>query len=248
MSLTFTLVNRTLRGVTRLLCRVEDADLAKVPPRGPLIIVSNHINFLEVPLVYSHLVPRPVTGFAKAETWHNPLMAWLFDLWGAIPIRRGESDVDAMRRALAALEQGKILAVAPEGTRSGHGRLQRGHPGVVVLALRSGAPLLPLAYFGGERFHDNIKRLQRTDFRIVVGEHFTLGAGGVRLTRAVRQQMADEVMYQLAALLPPAYRGYYADLERATERFLRFPHPGRSNLASLRSGARGSATVLSPAR
>lgn len=234
MSLAFTLVNHSLRRLTRLLCRVDDADLAKVPRHGPLILVANHINFLEVPLVYSHLMPRPVTGFAKAETWDNPLMAWLFDLWGAIPIRRGEVDLEALRRALSALEAGKILAVAPEGTRSGDGRLRRGRPGVVLLALRSGAPLLPLAFFGGERFHGNLRQLRRTDFHIVVGEPFTLETNGVRLTRAVRQQMTDEIMYQLAALLPPAYRGWYADLSRATEQFLRFSAPGHSNLTASR--------------
>ncbi len=248
MSWTFRLVNHTLRGLTRLLCRVEDADLAKVPRQGPLIVVANHVNFLEVPLVYTHLMPRPVTGFAKAETWDNPLMAWLFDLWGAIPLRRGEVDLQALRRALAALEAGKILAVAPEGTRSGHGRLQRARTGVVLLALRSGAPLLPLVFFGGERFSTNIRRLRRTDFHIVVGEPFRLEAGGVRLTRAVRQHMADEIMYQLAALLPPQYRGCYADLDKATEHFLRFPHSGRSNLTTERFEARAARPMLMPIR
>lgn len=246
MSLTFTLVNHSLRGLTRLLCRVNDADLAKVPRQGPLIIVANHINFLEVPLVYSHLMPRPVTGFAKAETWDNPLMAWLFDLWGAIPIRRGEVDLMALRRALAALEAGKILAVAPEGTRSGDGRLRRGRPGVVLLALHSGAALLPLAFFGGERFHGNLRQLRRTDFHIVVGEPFTLEANGVRPTRTVRQQMTDEIMYQLAALLPPAYRGWYADLAGATEQFLRFSAPGRSNLTAGRCARPAALSMSAP--
>jgi 1-acyl-sn-glycerol-3-phosphate acyltransferase len=230
MNLTYWAVTSTIKGLIRLLCRVDDAQLAQVPDRGPLIIVANHVNFLEVPLLYTHLRPRPMIAFAKAETWDNPALRLLADLWGAIPLRRGEADVAALHRALKALEAGHILGMAPEGTRSGHGRLQRGHPGIVFLALRSGAPLLPLAYYGGELFWRNLNRLRRTDFHIVVGQPFYLDAGGVQATRQVRQQMVDEVMYQMAALLPPAYRGVYSDLAAATETYLRFPPGVESNL------------------
>jgi len=217
------LVNGAIKGITRLLCRVDDAQLVRVPERGPLILVANHINFLEVPLIYTHLLPRPVTGFAKAETWDNPAMAALFDLWEAIPLQRGEADHSAIRRALKALSEGQILAMAPEGTRSGDGRLQRGQPGVVTLALLSGAPLLPIVYYGGERLRGNLARMRRTDFHIVVGRLFHLDACGAKVTRDLRQRMTDEVMYQLAALLPPDYRGAYADLACATETHIRFP-------------------------
>jgi len=229
MTVTQTVVRASIKRVTRILCRVDDAQLAKVPAHGPLILVANHINFLEVPLLYSHLHPRRLTGFAKIETWNNPAMAFLFDLFEAIPLRRGDADVAAIRRGLEVLEAGHILAVAPEGTRSGHGRLQRGHPGVVMLALRSGVPLLPMVYYGGECLRSNLTRLRRTDFYIVVGNPFRLNAQG-RVTREMRQQMADEIMYQIAALLPPEYRGHYSNLAAATETYLCFPNSSESNL------------------
>jgi 1-acyl-sn-glycerol-3-phosphate acyltransferase len=223
-------VNWTIKGLTHLLCRVDDAQLAQIPARGPLILVANHVNFIEVPILYTHLQPRPVTGFAKAETWNNPALGRLFSLWGGIPLKRAEIDVTAFRRALAILEQGYILAVAPEGTRTNDGRMRRGHPGVVTLALRSGAPLFPMVYHGGERLKHNLSRLRRTDFHIVVGQPFYLDPGDARVTGQVRQQMADEIMYQLAALLPPAYRGHYSDMSAASEAYLRFPAASESNL------------------
>jgi 1-acyl-sn-glycerol-3-phosphate acyltransferase len=230
MTLTYRVVFSMIKGLMRVLCRVDDAQLARVPDQGPLIIVANHVNFLEVPLIYTHLQPRPLTGFAKVEAWDNPFIGALFSMGGAIPLYRGEADLVAFRQALKALEAGRILALAPEGTRSGHGRLQRGRSGVVLLALRSGVPLLPLVYYGGELFWRNLTHLRRTDFHIVVGQPFYLDAGGGKVTRQVRQQMIDEVMYQMAALLPPAYRGVYSDLTAATEAYLRFPPGAESNL------------------
>ena len=140
MTLTSQIVFSAIKVLIRLLCRVDDAQLSQVPDQGPLIIVANHVNFLEVPLIYTHLRPRPLTGFAKVEAWDNPIIGTLFSMGGAIPIYRGEANVGAFRQALKALEAGHILGVAPEGTRSGHGRLQRGLPGIVLLALHSGAP------------------------------------------------------------------------------------------------------------
>ena len=231
MTLTHRVVTSTIKGLIRILCRVDDAQLTLVPERGPLIVVANHINFLEVPLLYTYLQPRPVTGFAKSENWRNPFLGPLFRLFGAIPLDRGEADTGAFRHALAALEAGQILAVAPEGTRSGHGRLQRGRAGVVLLALRTGVPVLPLVYYGGELFWRNLPRLRRTDFHIVVGQSFHLDAGEANVTRQVRRQMVDEIMFQLAALLPPAYRGVYSDLTKATETYLRFSPGVKSNLS-----------------
>lgn len=222
MTRTQRLVRAAVRSIVRPLCRVDAAELAKMPARGPLIVVANHINFLEIPALYPYMGDRPMAGFAKAETWRNPLLAFLGNLWGGIPLHRGEVDRDALRRAEEALAAGRILFVTPEGTRSGDGRLRPGKAGVTMLALHSGAPLLPMVHYGGEQFWDRLRRLRRTQIRVVVGQAFTLDAGGQPVTRAVRQQMADEIMYQMAALLPPDYRGAYADLSAATQEYLRF--------------------------
>ncbi|MGD2041919.1 MAG: lysophospholipid acyltransferase family protein [Anaerolineae bacterium] len=234
MTTSYRLVTASIKTLARALCRVDDGQLARVPSQGPLILVGNHVNFLEAPVLYTHLQPRPLAGFAKAETWDNPALGFLADLWGAIPLRRGEMDIAALRQALRALEAGRILGVAPEGTRSGDGRLQAGHPGIVVLALRSNAPLQPVVTYGGERFWPNLTRLRRTDFAIVAGRPFQLAPPTDRVTHLVRQKMIDEIMYQMAALLPPAYRGVYADLSAATETYLRFPPGSESNLRRAR--------------
>ena len=146
------------------------------------------------------------------------------------PLRRGEADISAMRAALKVLQEGKILGVAPEGTRTGDGRLQRGHPGMVILAQRSGAPLLPVLHTGGEDFKRNLARLRRTDFKIIVGKPFHIKTGNIKMTTEIRQEITDEIMYQLAALLPAKYRGEYADLSAATEKYLHFSDPSQSNL------------------
>ena len=224
------LADRLICIVVRVLCKVDGEQVDKVPAHGPLILIANHVNFLEAPVLHCRLRPRQVIGLAKAEAWDNPLLGWLFDQWEAIPIRRGEPDIGALRQALGVLRGGGILVVAPEGTRSRHGRLQRGRSGVVTIALKSGAPLLPLAFHGGEAIGHNIRRLRRTPFHIIVGEPFHVEVGGKRVSRDVRQRIADEIMYQLAALLPPAYRGEYADLDAATETYLRFVSPADRSL------------------
>ncbi len=230
MSKTAGFVNAFLKWVIRKMVQVDEAELVQVPWKGPLILVANHINFLEVPLLYSHLYPRPITGWAKHENWKNPFLAFLFNLFNAIPIRRGERDLNAMNRALEAVKKGMILAISPEGTRSNVGKLARGKPGVVLLAQRSGAPILPVAYYGGELFWRKLFRLRWSHFYIRVGHPFTVLAGSEVPSRDVRQEITDEIMYQVAALLPPYYRGYYEDISKAKETYLHFEEGISSNL------------------
>jgi len=231
MILTHRIVIAAFKGLTSLLCRIDDAQLAWVPDQGPLIIVTNHVNILEIPIIYTRLQPRPVTGFVSAHRWDSRWSRRLLDVCRIIPLRRDEADIAAIRRGLEMLKAGYIAIISPEGTRSGHGCLQQAHPGVVLLALHSGAPLLPVAYYGSEHYQDNLRRLRRTDFHIAVGKPFYLDAGGVKVTRQVRRQMIDEVMYQMSALLPPAYRGVYSDLNTATEMYLTF-QPGLNTTTS----------------
>jgi 1-acyl-sn-glycerol-3-phosphate acyltransferase len=216
----FWIVTSIVKLGTSLICCIDAPNLQTFPKKGPYIAYANHTGQIEVPVLYSHLQPRPTTGLAKIETWDSKFLHWLFNLWGAIPLRRGEADMNAMRLSLKALENNKILVIAPEGTRNKTGKLIRAHSGVTTLALRSGAPLLPMAHWGGENFSKNIKRLKRTDFHARVGQPFKLDPGNERVTKEVRQQMVDEMMYRLAAMLPDFYRGAYSDLENATEKYI----------------------------
>lgn len=204
---------------TSILCRIDAPDLHKIPMDGPLIVISNHTGQIEVAVFFGHLQPRPLTGWAKIEAWNNRFLHWLFNLWGLIPVKRGEGDTSALRQAMSALEEGYIFGIAPEGTRNITGRLKRAHPGAVMLALHSGAPLLPVAHWGGESFLKNLARFKRTEFHIRVGEPFCLNVEGLRMTREIRQQIADEMMLRLAALLPTQYRGEYEKVTEDTKTF-----------------------------
>ncbi len=205
----YKIVSAIVKFGTSILCRIDAPDLNKLPLKGPLIVYSNHTGQVEVAVLFGHLQPRPITGWAKVEAWDNAFLNWLFNLWGLIPVRRGEGDTSALRKALAALNEGYIFGIAPEGTRNVTGRLKKAHPGAVMLAVRAGVPLVPLAHWGGENFLKNLGRFKRTDFHIRVGDPICLKLDGVRMTHEIRQQIVDEMMYKLAELLPPAYRGEY---------------------------------------
>ena len=90
----------------------------------------------------------------------------------------------------------------------------------MILALRSGAPILPIAHWGGEDHFRNLLRFKRTHFHIRVGEPFTLNTEGVKISGEVRQQVVDEMMYELAALLPQEYRGEYSNMNKSTKKYI----------------------------
>lgn len=201
-----------IRIYTNIACKIDAPDFQKFPSKGPIILISNHTGQIEAPLVYAHLQPRRMTGWAKAETWDNWFLRFIFNTWGIIPVHRGEADMNALKEALRALENEMILAIAPEGTRNYTGHLKRALPGAVVVALRSGAPIIPVAHWGGEKFMKNFKSFKRTDFHIRVGAPFMLNIEGKKVPAELRQQIVDEMMVQIAKLMPEEYRGEYTDL------------------------------------
>jgi 1-acyl-sn-glycerol-3-phosphate acyltransferase len=230
----------TIRVLVRLFLKVRAVGLERVPSFGPVILAINHINSLDA-FVVKATVPRDVIGWAKVELWQNPVLRPFARAIGTIPLRRGELDLQSVRMALQLLKQGKVLGIAPEGTRSWHGRLQQGHPGIVFLALRAPETvILPAALYGQERFTHNLLRLRRTEVTIVFGQCLQLDPGDERVTRENRQQMTDEIMAQIAVLLPADYRGVYSDLETATKQYLRFVPNTRGKQPALSGEAAAS--------
>jgi len=171
-------------------------------------------------VIIAHMHPRRTTGLVKKETWDNAFFRFLFNIWDGIPIDREIADFSAFRAAQEALKEGKILAVAPEGTRSWDGRLVQAKPGVAMLAIKAGVPILPIAYFGHEHFSENLKRLRRTPMAIRVGAPFTIQLNGRQREKGILQEVADEIMVEIARLLPVEYRGFYADRLDAAQKFI----------------------------
>ncbi len=204
----------------KIFCKVEGAQLESVPHKGPLILVINHINFLEVPLIYTLLLPREVCGIIKKETWNSWFVGMLAKEWGAIPINRETPGISTFKETGKALKEKKILCIAPEGTRSGTGVLAKGHPGVVFLALKNRVPILIVAHYGIENFWYNIKRLKRTHVTFVVGKPFML-ASEMKTTKNGYQEMTDQIMVRMASMLPEHYRGVYADMKVTSDKYIK---------------------------
>jgi 1-acyl-sn-glycerol-3-phosphate acyltransferase len=224
------ILNVIIRGLSGLICDIDVRELSKVPLKGPYILAGNHINFLDVPVLFARLEPRDITGLVKVETWKNPFLGSLFSLWGAIPIRRGEADLVAFRLAKEALAAGRIMGISPEGTRSRSGVLQQGKQGIGLLAVRAKVPIIPLVFFGSEALSYNLKHFRKTPFNVRVGNPFRVDTHGEVFSKALSEEITAQIMYQMAALLPEKYRGFYADLENARDNYLVFEPGLESNL------------------
>jgi 1-acyl-sn-glycerol-3-phosphate acyltransferase len=201
-----------VRIIMAVYARVEVVGAENTPRRGGLIVVSNHLNNADPGLVGGFL-PRRVVFMAKDEMFQWPLFGGYVRLIGAFPVRRFEADLKALRRAVQLVRRGEVLVMFPEGTRSKTGSMSRGHPGTAMVALRAGAPILPVAVTGTEVVRlpgDFFRPFHRTKVRMVVGEPFSLPP--VNRPRAEDvERCTDIIMSRIAALLPPQYRGHYKD-------------------------------------
>lgn len=127
--------------------RVETTGKDNVPDEGAAILASNHLSYLDH-FIMPAVVDRPIYFIGKAEHFEVPVQGWLFEQWGVIPIERGAGDEEALAEAERVLREGDLFGIYPEGTRSLDGRLHKGHTGVARLALKTGAPVVPIGMKG----------------------------------------------------------------------------------------------------
>ena len=210
----------TLRPVFNLIVHLEADGLDNIPAAGPAILMINHVAFLD-PVMLIAGIRRRIVPMSKIENLQLRGVNLLIKLWGAISVRRGEIDRAALRQAIEALQQGHLLLMAPEGTRSKSGELQAPHDGIAYVATRTNSLVIPVGIVGTPGIAQNWKRLKRTRVRVTLGCPFYFETAGARAGREVLSQMTTEAMYQLAAVLPPQQRGRFANLRQATTRLLR---------------------------
>jgi 1-acyl-sn-glycerol-3-phosphate acyltransferase len=205
------------RFLVSLLCRFETQLPSNLPSRGPLVIATNHLHLADPCLVMLGLRYAYITilaGEKWAESWP---VSWLLKTVGGIFVNRGEVDRVALAKCLAVLRDGGILGLAPEGTRSRTGVLQRGKPGVAYIAIKAGVPILPVGISGQEKLLASWKRLRRPHIMMRVGEPFWLDPIEGRQKGQQLQARSDEVMCRIAALVREDLRGVYADAIRRAE-------------------------------
>ena len=206
-----------LRCFTRV--RVEGLNdaVARLPPGGPLILAANHTSNADGVLVGGWLTPalgRRIHWLGKREMIDAPVMGPLARRGSVHPVDRAGADVEAFRLATRILDEGHVLMVFPEGTRSHDGQLQEAKDGLAMLALRTGATILPLGVSGTQRFWPR-GRMLRIGGQITLraGTPFTLeealGSEALKDRRTAKTLATREIMTRIAALLPPDQRGAY---------------------------------------
>lgn len=210
-----------LRWIVRAIVRFRvEGDLASLPRSGAMIMAANHASSADPVLIGAFLnqvLGRPLNWLGKRELVEFWLTGWAFRIAGIHPVDRDAADLEAFRTAMRILEAGQVLAVFPEGTRSRTGALQEVREGVGMLALRSGAKVLPVAVIDSDilwprgqllpRFGKHVTVRYGTPFSVVDA----LAAQGLPTKgRQATEAATRLVMTRIAELLPPRQRGVYA--------------------------------------
>jgi 1-acyl-sn-glycerol-3-phosphate acyltransferase len=198
-----------VRPVLKRMFDFRVSGLEHVPDSGPFIVAANHANYLDG-VVLGAALPRKIVFLVMPRVYRATLLHPYFHRHiGSIPIELSRPDPGAIRGALRALDQGGVVGIFPEGPFGRNGRLMRGQPGVALVALRSGVPVVPAAITGtaqalwGRRWH--IPR--RIPFRVRFGRPLRFLRPGRRpLDHTLRDDVTGRIMAEIAAMLPDEQR------------------------------------------
>jgi 1-acyl-sn-glycerol-3-phosphate acyltransferase len=170
---------------------------ANVPTTGPVLMVSNHSSYLD-PVAIGVASPRRVVFMAKAELFDNAVVGYFLRGVDSFPVRRGAADRAAFKTTMAMLQDGRVVCIFPEGTRSSDGNLMEAEPGAALFATRTGCPVVPVYVSGSNKMLTLGGKIKTGKILVTFGEPFTLPRsldreeGGRRLMDAIARTR-DEI-------------------------------------------------------
>ena len=201
---------RTIVGfLFRLLTKIECSGLENIPDEGGAILALNHLSRLDSPLILVLTRRVDISGLVAVNYRSNPFSRWLIDLIGGIWINREQADFQALKEAKRYLDNGGLLGIAPEGTRSKTKSLQPGKTGIAFLAEKTKVPIIPVAISGTEKIFTKLSHLHRPKIKIQFGEAFHVEPISRSQRDASLKKNTDEIMCRIAVMLPEDYRGVY---------------------------------------
>ena len=209
MGLVYGTATFLLRGALRLFGDWQVEGRECVPPKGPLLVVSNHQSNMDPPIL-SASIPRRITFMAKRGLFHNPVASYFLKAYGAFPLNQNGGDLAAIQRSIQLLSRDAAMVIFPEGTRSPRA-MRKAIPGIALVALRSGAPILPVGITGTERIGPPWQvAIPTGEFRVKIGQPFSIPPMEGRVGREQLEAITTMIMERVADLLPECYRGVYA--------------------------------------
>lgn len=182
-----------------------------VPPRGPAILAANHASFLDPPVIGA-AAPRMISYLARETLFRNRAFGWLLRQWQAVPVDQEHAGASGVRIILERLRAGHAILIFPEGSRSFDGQLQPARPGVGLVVVKSGAPVVPVRVFGTHAaLPRGRKRLRFHRLSVVFGEPMDFRAlcteaetASKTRQKEIYQRIAEAIMAAIARLTPPA--------------------------------------------
>jgi len=204
-------LQRIVRFLIKTITHTTYIDSQNVPQEGGVIIALNHLSYADTLVLLVNPVRSDLTALVTTKYKERPFVRWFTDTAEGIWINRDIADFTAVRRAAHALANGRALGVAPEGTRSKTAKLQAGKPGTIMLAMKSGAPIVPVGLSGTETVFSKLRKFRKPEITVRFGEAFHIPEFSPGKRSAELKRWTEILMKHIADLLPESYRGVYSD-------------------------------------
>jgi len=208
----------TLQSIIRFLLRTltitEYVGTENIPQKGGVIFALNHLSYFDTPLLLVNPIRPDITALVTTKYMDKPFIGWFIRTAKGIWINRDIADFSAIRDAAKVLKKGIALGIAPEGTRSKTGEMQEAKPGTIMLAVKTGMPVLPVGITGSETAFQKLGRFRRPQMTVRFGKPFVVPTPKPGNRSNELKRWTYELMLRIAALVPESYRGIYKNEQK----------------------------------